>query len=391
MKILTVVGARPQFVKASAVSRAITAATRPGRDLKEIIVHTGQHYDDNMSATFFRELGIPEPTYHLGVGGLPHGALTGRILERLETVLETVAPTLVLVYGDTDSTLAGALAAVKLHLPVAHVEAGLRSFNRGMPEEINRVVADHVSSLLFCPTNAAVTNLADEGIGSGVHLVGDVMYDVALRSRLQARSASCIRGTLGIAEQDYALVTVHRQENTDSPDRLAGIIGGLRLVACHLPVVLPLHPRTRGALNRLGWEDRLNGIRVVDPLPYLDMVALEADAAVIYTDSGGVQKEAFFYGIPCVTLRTETEWLETVEAGRNRLVDAEPESMIDALEWALSATQLTESGGERGIILADSSNPYGDGHAAEKIVQILCNTCLNAELTPHATDKDKAT
>ncbi len=391
MKIVTVVGARPQFIKAAAVSRAVTGAAEAGWDLEESIVHTGQHYHDNMSASFFRELGIPEPAHHLGIGGLPHGALTGRILERLEAVLVTTPPDVVLVYGDTDSTLAGALAAVKLHLPVAHVEAGLRSFNREMPEEINRVVADHVSNLLLCPTGTAVANLANEGVRTGVHLVGDVMYDVALHARTRAQGLSGIHGILDLAGRPYALVTVHRQENTDTPDRLAGILEGLRRVARRMPVVLPLHPRTRAAIVRYGWQDRLDGVRVVDPLPYLDMVALEADAAVIFTDSGGVQKEAFFYGVACVTLREETEWVETVQLGRNLLCDAAPEAMVQALHWALPLR--TQAGGETGdaIISPDAGNPYGDGHAAEKIVRVLCDTHLQKATSSHATGKDDPT
>ena len=303
LKIVTVVGARPQFIKASAVSRACSMAADQGLDVQEIMVHTGQHYDDNMSASFFRELGIPDPPYHLGIGGLSHGALTGRILEKIEESLEVEQPDVVLVYGDTDSTLAGALAAVKLHMPVAHVEAGLRSFNRRMPEEINRVVADHVSSLLFCPTDTSVENLSSEGIQTGVHMVGDVMYDVALQSRRRAHDESRVHSRLDLKSGGYALVTVHRQENTDSPDRLARILEGLRAVNDQVPVVVPLHPRTRSALARLGWEDRLDGMRVLDPVPYLDMVALEAEAAVIYTDSGGVQNEALARGNTLVGLR----------------------------------------------------------------------------------------
>lgn len=388
MKILAVVGARPQFIKASAVSRALRAAARVAPGITELIVHTGQHYDDNMSGTFFRQLGIPEPAHHLGIGGLSHGALTGRMLEQLEAVIEALGPAAVLVYGDTDSTLAGALAAVKLHVPVAHVEAGLRSFNRRMPEEINRVVVDHVSSILFCPTASAVANLADEGVRAGVHIVGDVMYDVALHSRRLAGQHSRVLDKLRISPQGYALATVHREENTDAMERLAGILEGLQRVARRLPVVLPLHPRTRKAVYERGWDHRLDGIQLVDPLPYLDMVALEADAAVIYTDSGGVQKEAFFYRVPCVTLRAETEWVETLETGWNVLADADPQRMEDALDWA--STRRSASNAEAGILPRREGNPYGDGHAADKIVQILWSTFGAAPSPAHPIPEDGA-
>lgn len=369
MKIVTVVGARPQFIKASAVSRALRRLEGSKAVLEEVIVHTGQHHDDNMSGAFFRQLDIPEPQYNLGIGGLPHGALTGRMLEGIESILQGIRPVAVLVYGDTDSTLAGALAASKLHIPVAHVEAGLRSFNRMMPEEINRVLTDHVSDLLFCPTTTAASNLANEGVHNGVHVVGDVMYDVALHYGKLARERSSILQSLNISPGGYVLATVHRQENTDLPSRLAGILQGLRRVAIHLPVVMPLHPRTRGAVSTLGLDHLLDGIQVIDPCPYLDMVSLEANAAAIYTDSGGVQKEAFFYRVPCVTLRAETEWVETVELGWNHLADADPERIDESVAWALARREpATRWCGE-----ADSG-PYGDGHAAEAIVRTLAES-----------------
>lgn len=318
MKVVTIVGARPQFIKAATVSRALRA--QPG--VTEVLVHTGQHYDANMSDVFFAELDIPAPAHHLGIGSAGHGAQTGRMLEAIEDVIQAARPDWVLVYGDTNSTLAGALAAAKLHVPVAHVEAGLRSFNRRMPEEINRVLADHASDLLFAPTAAAVDNLRNEGIDpQRVSLVGDVMYDATLYYAAKAEQESRILDRLGLTPKGYVLATVHRAENTDDPARLNAIVDGLSAVAAEVPVVLPLHPRTRAALLRAGLlEPAQARLTLIDPVGYLDMVQLEKGAAVIATDSGGVQKEAYFNGVPCVTLRDETEWVELVEAGWNRLV-----------------------------------------------------------------------
>ncbi len=316
MKILTVIGARPQFIKAAVVSRLLLG--RPG--VEEVLVHTGQHYDENMSDVFFSELGIPKPAHQLGIGSGQHGAQTGRMLEGLEQVMLAVKPDLVLVYGDTNSTLAGALAAAKLHIPIAHVEAGLRSFNRRMPEEINRVLTDHVSTWLFAPTELAVRNLENEGLrGAAVVLAGDVMYDAALYYGARAKLDVVTR--LGLEAKGYALATVHRAENTDPGPRLWALLEGLCTVAAELPVVLPLHPRTRAVLQRERVLEKYHQrLRLLEPVGYLDMVALEKHARVIATDSGGVQKEAFFHGVPCVTLRDETEWMELVELGWNRLV-----------------------------------------------------------------------
>lgn len=357
MRILTVVGARPQFVKAAAVSRAI--ALRAGR-LQERIVHTGQHFDHEMSEVFFHEMGIPEPVYNLGIGGLSHGAMTGRMLEHLERVMVNERPDAVLVYGDTNSTLAGAVAAAKLHVPLAHVEAGLRSFNRFMPEEINRVLTDHAADLLFAPTRTAVDNLLREGVPAGaVHLVGDVMFDASLQFAQVARTRSRALERLGLLRRRYILATIHRAENTDAPDRLAATFAALG--ESPLPVVCPIHPRTRRAVERLGLEAAAN-IRLIDPVGYLDMLMLEQNAALIATDSGGVQKEAFFYRVPCVTLRTETEWTELVEAGVNRL--APPVSAGEVSEAIKAMLELPE-GAFSGL------EPYGDGHAAERIVSRL--------------------
>lgn len=358
MLVVTVVGARPQFIKAAAVSRALRAT--PG--VREVLVHTGQHYDENMPEVFFRELEIPTPDYNLGVGSSFHGAQTGRMLEAIEEVLLKEKPDRVLVYGDTNSTLAGALAAAKLHIPIAHVEAGLRSFNRRMPEEINRVLTDHAADMLFAPTGAAVENLRREGIPEErIHLVGDVMYDAALFYGKKAEEESKILSKLGLSRQGYILATVHRAENTDVPSRLAAVFRGLGRVAEEVPVVLPLHPRTRAALVKEGlYEGAAGSLRLIEPVGYLDMVMLEKNACLIATDSGGVQKEAFFYRVPCVTLRDETEWVELVELGWNKVVPPrDGNEVAEALySW------LSHAGGRE-------ADPYRSGDAAEKIVKCL--------------------
>jgi UDP-GlcNAc3NAcA epimerase len=358
MKLLTVVGARPQFIKAAAVSRVIRDDF--SADIDEILVHTGQHFDENMSRVFFDELDIPQPRYNLEISGGQHGAMTGRMLEAIETELLARRPDLVLVYGDTNSTLAGALAAAKLHLPVAHVEAGLRSFNRRMPEEINRVLVDRVSSLLFCPTETAVRNLQAEGLAKGVVNVGDVMYDVALFYRDRARQHSEVLQRLRLRPGNFALATCHRAENTDDPERLGGILSALARTAEGLPVVLPLHPRTRKLAEEHDLLHHLDSLTLTEPLPFLDMVALEQAARLILTDSGGVQKEAFFYRVPCITMRDETEWVETVETGWNRLVGASCPAIVAAVGEVLAGRTGVEQG-----------NPYGDGTAARAIVSRL--------------------
>jgi UDP-GlcNAc3NAcA epimerase len=310
--ILTVVGARPQFIKAAPVSRALRAA-----GLSEVLVHTGQHFDDAMSDLFFTELSIPPPAYNLGINSLSQGAMTGRMLEQLEQAMLSEKPQTVLVYGDTNSTAAGALAAAKLHIPVAHVEAGLRSFDRRMPEEINRVVADHLSTLLFCPTRQAVGNLRREGIEAGVHHVGDVMYDLAIIARDATQRRSRILEDLGVTAKSYAVATVHRAENTDSSERFASVMGWLVEAARERPVIMPVHPRTQKIIDAS--EMALPGLKLIGPLAYFDMAQLVYNAACVFTDSGGLQKEAYFHRVPCVTLRDNTEWVETVEAGWNRL------------------------------------------------------------------------
>ena len=313
IKILTVVGARPQFIKAAAVSRAI----RETDGLAEVMIHTGQHFDANMSDLFFEELAIPKPKHHLDINGGGHGDMTGRMLMAIEPILLAERPDWVVVYGDTNSTLAGSLAAAKLHIPVAHVEAGLRSFNRRMPEELNRIVTDHLSTLHLCPTATAIANLATEGVVNGVYHVGDVMYDATVFALEKAEIGSTILADLQLRPKQYSLATVHRAENTDDPERLREVVQFLLEQSRGRTVVLPLHPRTRGAAARLGVS--LEGLRVINPVGYLDMAKLLHHAAEVYTDSGGLQKEAYFHRVPCITLRDETEWTETVTNGWNRL------------------------------------------------------------------------
>ena len=355
MKIVAVVGARPQFIKAAVASRAIREM-----GVSEILVHTGQHYDNNMSAIFFRELEIPTPDYHLGIGGGTHGQNTGRMLEAIERVLLEEKPNWVLVYGDTDSTLAGALAAAKIHIPVAHVEAGLRSFNQRMPEEINRVLTDHVSSLLFAPTKLAVENLYREGVPpEKIQFVGDVMFDAALFYQEEAKTGSHILEHLSIKAKSFILVTVHRAENTNEA-RLRAILTGLVEIASEILVVWPLHPRTRKALEELNLlQSARDALTIIEPVGYLDMVMLESSARLIVTDSGGVQKEAFFYHTPCITLREETEWVELVELGWNMLCPPTDASSIAA------AIRV-------GIdIRGQEAFPYGNGTSGIQIAQAL--------------------
>jgi len=360
LKIVTIVGARPQFIKLVLVSRLLR-----DRGATELIVHTGQHYDENMSQVFFDELEIAAPDLHLAVGSGRHGEQTGRMLERIEAVLLEQRPDWVLIYGDTNSTLAGALAAAKCRLPLAHVEAGLRSWNKKMPEEVNRIVADHVSELLFAPTHAAVANLRREGMDeSSIRLVGDVMYDVVLAFKARADERATVFNRLPIKAGQYVLATVHRAENTDEPSRLAAIFGGLVDVARSIvPVVLPLHPRTRVALERAKLlADVERALVLIEPLGYLDMIALAGQARLIATDSGGLQKEAFFLRVPCVTLRDETEWVELVEIGWNRLINSTSAATVgDALRDALSAPMPAEPGAAL----------YGDGRASRYIVDAL--------------------
>lgn len=356
-KILTVLGARPQFIKASVVSAAIAQTD----GLEEVVVHTGQHFDANMSDVFFQELGMEKPKYQLDIHGGSHGDMTGRMLIAVERVILEEKPDIVLVYGDTNSTLAGALAAVKLHIPVAHVEAGLRSFNMRMPEEVNRILTDRISRWLFTPTDTATGNLLREGVAAEqITQVGDVMYDVALHHGALVDETGGAMQRLGLAPRSYVLATIHRAENTDAPQRLATIVEALSAVAAAQPVVWPLHPRTRGILERLGlMQLASSALKLTDPVGYLDMVQLEKHAAVVVTDSGGVQKEAFFHKVPCVTLRDETEWVELVKAGWNRLSPPQAPSAIVA---AIDAAKHSRPA---------AVELYGKGDAAQLIVQAL--------------------
>ncbi len=350
MKIVSVVGARPQFIKAAPVSKALREA-----GYHEFILHTGQHYDYGMSQVFFKELNIPEPDVNLGVGSGSHGWQTGQMLIGIEKVLMAKKPDWVLVYGDTNSTLAGALAAVKLHIPLAHVEAGLRSFNRVMPEEHNRVLTDHSADLLFCPTQTAVDNLAKEGIKQGVHLVGDTMYDAILQFGEIARQRSTILRDLGLQQKGYLLATVHRQSNTDNPENLRNILAAFAEI--EEPIIFPVHPRTRQIISELGLLNLKSGIenpKFIDPVGYLDMLMLEQSARMILTDSGGIQKEAYWLGVPCVTLRDETEWVETVQAGWNVLVGANADAIVRAVR-SFAPPMAHDA-------------LYGDGKASERIL-----------------------
>ncbi len=374
MKIASIVGARPQFIKAFPVCRALR------KEFKEILIHTGQHYDEEMSALFFEELGIPEPDYNLGVGSDSQARQTAEMLIRIEEVLLSEKPDLVLVYGDTNSTLAGALATAKLHIPLAHVEAGLRSYDKSMPEETNRVLTDHTSDFLFCPTETAVNNLKVEGftniLNEGklipelynsrlpapdsplVCNVGDVMYDAALIFQEVAKIKSNILNRLNLKEKSYFLLTIHRASNTDVRENLEKILDAI--IETGEKIVFPVHPRTKKYLK--GWNllekiDKSGNILLTPPLGYLDFLVLEKNAAKILTDSGGVQKEAYFYGVPCITLRETTEWVETVESGWNILVGTEKEKIIEAVK-SFSPTKERE-------------NYYGDGNAALKIRQII--------------------
>lgn len=362
MKIATVVGARPQFIKAAVVSRAIEAWNRSGRgaSVQEILVHTGQHSDDNMSEVFFRELRIPRPAHCLGISGGTHGAMTGRMLESLEQVLLAEKPDAVLVYGDTNSTLAGALAAVKLHIPVGHVEAGLRSRNLRMPEEVNRVLSDRISHWLFCPTATAVDNLRREGLyGASILLSGDVMYDAALFYAKIAKPTPLVRRLIDEVGEGFCLCTVHRAENTDDPKRLAAIIAAVDDIARESPVVLPLHPRTRKQLERLAI--RVAHVKLMEPVSYFDILTLLKNCGEVLTDSGGLQKEAFFFAKPCITLRDETEWVELVQLGANMLAGADRDAIV--AQWKYLRQHHPEY----------SARPYGNGDAGSQIVASLAS------------------
>lgn len=348
-KIVTVVGARPQFIKAAPVSRRLR------EQLQEVLVHTGQHYDYNMADVFFEELRIPKPNYNLGVGSGSHGQQTGEILKKLEEVLFEEKPDAVLTYGDTNSTLAAALASSKLHIPLFHIEAGLRSFNKAMPEEINRVLTDHISDLLFAPTQTAVQNLKKEGILNGVDYVGDVMFDAFLFNLKIANEAYKIN-EFGLKKKEYILATIHRAENTDDPNRLKSIFESL--ADLNIKVVLPLHPRTDKRIKEYGMEgllERSNTIQMIQPVSYLKMLFLQENASAVVTDSGGMQKEAYFARVPCITVRDQTEWVETVEAGWNTLFHPTRDQLQPILRKANPQSYVNDL--------------YGDGNASNKIIE----------------------
>lgn len=348
MKIITIVGARPQFIKAAPVSKALR------EEHQEVLIHTGQHYDENMSNIFFNELKIPRPDYNLEIGSGSHGMMTGRMLENLEEIYLKEKPDFVLVYGDTNSTLAGALAASKLLIPVIHVEAGLRSFNKAMPEEQNRILTDHISELLLVPTGDAVKNLKNEGITKGVHNVGDVMYDAVLMFKELAKSKVGLLGELGFSSGEYILTTIHRAENTNDINRLKSMIEALN--ECEENVILPLHPRTKKFISDYGLVFSEN-IKVIDPIGYLEMLMLEENSKMIVTDSGGVQKEAYFMGKPCITMRDETEWVETVKSGWNVVVGTDKEKILYNIKnFKPSKTQ---------------EPIFGDGKASYKILDMI--------------------
>ncbi|MFD1361137.1 non-hydrolyzing UDP-N-acetylglucosamine 2-epimerase [Lentibacillus salinarum] len=357
MKLITITGTRPQFIKAGMLSKLFRAMSA----IDEIIVNTGQHYDDNMSTVFIDQLQLPAPDYDLGIGSGSHGKQTAGMLTKLEDVMMAVKPDMVLVYGDTNSTLAGSLAASKLHIPVAHVEAGLRSFNKKMPEEINRIVADHVSDWLFCPSETAVSNLRREGIEKGVYRTGDIMYDAVVHFKPVALDYSSIRRDLSLRENDYYLATVHRAENTDDPQRLRSILEALNQL--HKKVVIPMHPRTRRKMDEYQLMGNIarSSITIVNPLNYFDMLALTSGARAILTDSGGLQKEAYMLRVPCITLRDETEWPETVHAGWNQLTGADTQKIADTLQ----------------ALQVPNEHPplFGDGKAARTIAEILIKEC----------------
>ena len=365
MKIVTVIGARPQFIKAAAVSRIIAKKKEKGENIQEKIIHTGQHFDENMSDIFFEEMDIPQPDYKLRINDLSHGAMTGQMLEKIESVLMNERPDIVLVYGDTNTTLAGALAAVKLYIPVAHVEAGLRSFNTHMPEEINRILTDRISKILFCPTEQSVINLKNEGYPNPlkkeekqrIELVGDVMYDTALYYSNKIKNRDAIYKIYSVKPGQYHLATVHRAENTDSLNRLKNIFNALDEISSDKKVILPIHPRTKKILQ----SQNLNykNVSLIDPVGYFDMLTLLNGADLVFTDSGGLQKEAYFFKKFCITLRDETEWVELVENGVNFLAGSDKDNIIKIYNSLKSK------------IFKDQRPLYGDGNASEKIVDLL--------------------
>ncbi|MFT4414434.1 non-hydrolyzing UDP-N-acetylglucosamine 2-epimerase [Fredinandcohnia humi] len=349
MKFVTVIGARPQFIKAAPVSRELR------KEHEELIVHTGQHYDANMSDIFFEELHIPKPDFNLHVGSASHGKQTGEMLAQIEEILLSEKPDYLLVYGDTNSTLAGALAAAKLHIPVVHIEAGLRSFNKKMPEEINRIMTDHVSEYLFCPTDTAIENLHNENIHHNVINVGDVMFDAVEYNKKLANESSKILEEHGLTSKEFHLITIHRAENTDDQGKMKEILGAFSQI--EEVKVWPIHPRTKHKLEGYGINlDSIPNLKIIEPVGYLDMLTLESNAKKIITDSGGVQKEAYFMQVPCVTVREQTEWVETLESEANILVGTDQQKIVEAVKKEVSPTY---------------KQVFGDGKASVKIVEAI--------------------
>ena len=358
MKILTVVGARPQFIKASSVSRAINVFNnKSSKKITEVLVHTGQHFDQNMSEVFFKELGIPQPKYNLNISNLPHGAMTGRMIEELEKVMNGENPNFVLVYGDTNSTLAASLAAAKLNLPIIHVEAGLRSGNMNMPEEINRVITDRLSNILFCPSMIAVENLKGEGLKKNVFFVGDVMFDVL--KFLQKKLPSLTDLNIEFSREKFCICTLHRQENTDNPTNMKEILVSLNEINKKTPVVFPIHPRTKKLITKYKFKALIQDLKIISPLSYMHMLSLINNSSFLLTDSGGMQKEALYLQRPCITLREETEWVETVDLGLNTLCGSNKDLILKAYQ-SINKTPLNFD-----------KNPYGNGNSAKQIVEII--------------------
>jgi len=377
---MSLVGARPQFIKLSPLVKAIETFNQTDNpfSIQHFIIHTGQHYDHGMSDIFFDELEIPHPDLNLGVGSGPHGAQTGKMLEGIEKILMDEKPDMLVIFGDTNSTVAGALAAAKLHVPIAHIEAGLRSFNRMMPEEVNRIMSDHVSDLLLAPTPAAVNNLKKEGLDNRTISSGDIMYDTVLLNAKLAAHKSHILAKLDLTPKSYAIATCHRAENTDDPQRLANIMNAFNEIAKdHLPVVFPMHPRTKNILPKVlpDWKANKNLI-ILEPVGYLDMVQLVEGARMALTDSGGLQKEAFFLECPCVTMRDETEWTETVEAGGNIITGADPEKILSAVSHWIEQT-------EKGLSFTEKlQDTFGEGNSANITVQAMVDFITKKSAVP---------
>ena len=368
MKLFSIVGARPQFIKIAPICRAIASQNEDSQVLDDVIIHTGQHYDPSMSDIFFDELNIPKADFHLGVGSGAHGAQTGLMLQKLEELMLSQKPDMVVIYGDTNSTVAGALAAAKLHIPIAHIEAGLRSFNRKMPEEVNRIVADHISDMLLAPTPTAISNLKKENLAERTIYSGDIMHDAVIYNCKLAEEKSSILKDLSLAKKDYAIVTIHRAENTDDTERLESILTSLNEIAEDgLQLVFPIHPRTKKTISAQfpDWKPSAK-LNMIEPVGYLDMLQLVGNARVALTDSGGLQKETFFLNCPCITLRDETEWVETVDGGGNIVTGVNKDKIIEAVTYWINKTEKEDVD-----FTAQASKAFGEGNSADRIIQAI--------------------